>query len=178
VLLGRIPFDRLLLVKRKPFVSDQPFMDAHHKYNPPGGGYLPALSRAARRKGLAGRRFVGCRHISRRLPARDADRLLFAFGNGQDPLRLPAPASGSEKQSYHVYEVRTDGSALRQLTTGRRTTARHLSAKRADRFHVGPFGPLRDVRGDIHGATLYLADGDGGNVRRLSFNVFNDFTRA
>jgi hypothetical protein len=37
LLLRRIDFDRLLFVKRKPFDSEQPFMDAHHCYNPPGG---------------------------------------------------------------------------------------------------------------------------------------------
>jgi hypothetical protein len=38
LLRRRIDFDQLLLVQRKPFYSEQPFMDAHHTYNRPGGG--------------------------------------------------------------------------------------------------------------------------------------------
>ena len=38
LLLRRIEFDALLLVKRKPYTSEQPFMDAHHLRNRPGGG--------------------------------------------------------------------------------------------------------------------------------------------
>ena len=38
LLLSRIPFDTLLFVKRKPYFSEQPFMDAHHLFNRPGGG--------------------------------------------------------------------------------------------------------------------------------------------
>ncbi len=38
LLRSRIGFDALLFVKRKPYISEQPFMDAHHLWNRPGGG--------------------------------------------------------------------------------------------------------------------------------------------
>ena len=37
LLLRRLDFASLLFLKRKPFYSEQPFMDAHHCYNRPGG---------------------------------------------------------------------------------------------------------------------------------------------
>jgi hypothetical protein len=177
MLLARIPFDRLLLVKRKPFVSDQPYMDAHHKGNPPGGGiYVLSpvrpdgkVSPVVDALGEGIYRDV-CLHW-------EGDRLLFAFGNGQDPCKFQQPPSGSAKQSYHVYEVRTDGSALRQLTTGPKNDCEPFylpggqigfTSDRSDHYVM--------CGGNIHAPTLYLADGDGGNVRRLSFNVFNDFS--
>ena len=40
----------------------------------------------------------------------DAQRLLFAFGNGSD--------NWDGQPSYHIYEVGVDGGGLRQLTSG------------------------------------------------------------
>ena len=45
LLLGRVRFDTLLFVKRKPFFSEQPFMDAHHLFNRPGRRHLSACRR-------------------------------------------------------------------------------------------------------------------------------------
>jgi hypothetical protein len=176
ILLAQIRFDKLLLVKRKPFVSDQPFMDAHHKYNPPGGGiYLLSpvrpdgkLTAVVDSLGEGIYRDV-CLHW-------EGDRLLFAFGNGQDLCAFQRPPDGSKKQSYHIYEVHTDGSTLRQLTTGPKNDCEPFylptgqigfTSDRSDHYVM--------CGGDIHAPTLYVADGDGSNVRRLSFNVFNDF---
>ena len=47
LLLRRIRFDALLMVKRKPYISEQPFMDAHHLRNRPGAGSI-GLPRFAR----------------------------------------------------------------------------------------------------------------------------------
>ncbi len=41
LLLSRLRFDTLLFVKRKPYFSEQPFMDAHHLFNRPGGESSP-----------------------------------------------------------------------------------------------------------------------------------------
>jgi hypothetical protein len=175
ILLARIPFDRLAFVKRKPFVSDQPYMDAHHKYNPPGGGIYVLSPVRPDGRGSPVVDSLGdgiyrdiCLHW-------EGDRLLFAFGNGQDPCEFQRPPSGSTPQSYHVYEVCTDGRRLRQLTTGPKNDC--------EPFYLpnGQIGFTSDrsehyvmCGGNIHAPTLHVADGDGGNVRRLSFNVFND----
>ncbi len=168
LLLGRIPFDTLLFVKRKPYFSEQPFMDAHHLYNRPGGG-IYRLSPV--RPGGSVRPVVDslgdgvyrdiCLHW-------DAQRLLFAFGNGSDKW--------DGGQSYDLFEVRVDGSGLRRLTSGPKNDCEPFyladgriafTSDRSEHFVM--------CGGDRHSPTLFVAEADGSQVRQLSFNVFNDF---
>jgi len=171
LLLGRLRFDTLLFVKRKPFFSEQPFMDAHHLYNRPGGAIyrLQPPSPAGKVTPVVDRLGEGvyrdmCLHW-------DAKRLLFAFGNGSD--------SWDGAQSYHVYEVNVDGSGLRQLTFGPKNDCEPFylpdgrigfTSDRSEHFVM--------CGGDRHSPNLYAMNSDGSNVQRLSFNVFNDFTPA
>jgi len=167
-LLRRVPFDTLLFVKRKPFFSEQPFMDAHHLFNRPGGGIF-RLSPVAPHgnvtpvvdslgEGVYRDVFL---HWS-------AQKLLFAFGNGSDQW--------DGGQSYHVYEVNVDGTGLRQLTFG--------PYNDCEPFYLpnGQIGFTSDrsehyvmCGGNRHSPTLFVMNGDGSDVRQLSFNVFNDF---
>jgi len=168
LLLWRLHFDSLLFVKRKPFFSEQPFMDAHHLYNRPGGG-LYRLS-PVRPEGTAtpvvdslgeGVYRDVCLHW-------DAGKLLFSFGNGND--------NWDGKQSYHVYEVGVEGAGLRQLTSGPKNDCEPFylpngqlgfTSDRSEHFVM--------CGGDRHAPTLFAMDGDGSAVCQLSFNVFNDF---
>ncbi len=92
LLLQRIDFSRLLFVKRKPFYSEQPFMDAHHCYNRPGGAIYALqpvrpdgrVTPVVDSLGLGVYRDL-CLHWK-------ADRLLFALGNGSDRV---APTTGN-----------------------------------------------------------------------------------
>ena len=69
----------------------------------------------------------------------DADRLLFAFGNGSDQW--------DGGQNYDLYEVRVDGTGLRRLTSGPEERLRAvLSGGWPDRLHFGPVGAFRHVR--------------------------------
>lgn len=168
LLLARIRFDTLLLVKRKPYISEQPFMDAHHLLNRPGGGIFRLspvrpdgrLSPVVDRLGEGVYRDL-CLHWN-------ADRLLFSFGNGSDHWDKPV--------SYHVYECRADGSGLRQLTFGPKNDCEPFylpngqigfTSDRSEHFVM--------CGGDRHSPTLFIMEGDGSQVRQLSFNCFNDF---
>ncbi len=169
LLLSRLRFDTLLFLKRKPYISEQPFMDAHHLFNRPGGGIyrlspvrpdgkvtpvVDSLGEGVYRD--------ACLHWN-------ADRLVFSFGNGSDHWDSPV--------SYHVYEARVDGSGLRRLTSGPKNDC--------EPFYLpnGQIGFTSDrsehivmCGGDRHSPTLFVMEGDGSGVRQLSFNVFNDFT--
>ena len=168
LLLGRIDFDTLLFLKRKPYFSEQPFMDAHHLFNRPGGG-IYRLS-PVRPDGQVTPVVDGlgegvyrdvCLHW-------DAERFLFAFGNGSDKW------DGS--QSYHIYEAPVDGSSTRRLTSGPRNDCEAFymgdgkigfTSDRSDFFVM--------CGGNRHSPTLFVMEADGSNPRQLSFNVFNDF---
>lgn len=170
-LLRRVPFDTLLFVKRKPFFSEQPFMDAHHLFNRPGGGIyrLSPVRPEGRVTPLVDTLGVGvyrdlCLHW-------DARRLLFAWGNGSDDW------DGSP--SYHLYEVHVDGSGLRQITTGPKNDCEPFylpngqigfTSDRSEHFVM--------CGGDRHAPNLFVTDAAGADVQRISYNVFNDFTPA
>jgi len=168
LLLARVGFDSLLFVKRKPYVSEQPFMDAHHLANRPGGG-IYRLS-PVRPDGQVTPVVDGLGEgIYRDLVMHwDAERLVFSFGNGND--------AWDGGQSYHVFECRPDGSELRQLTEGTHNDCEPFylpsgqiafTSDRSEHFVM--------CGGDRHAPTLWLMEGDGSSPRQLSFNVFNDF---
>ncbi len=172
LLLRRIHFDSMLFVKRKPYTSEQPFMDAHHCVNPPGGAIcrLSPVRPEGQVTPVVDSLGTGiyrdlCLHW-------DADRFLFAFGNGSDRgPKLPGP------KQYDIYEARVDGSGLRQLTEHPKNDAEpvylpdgHIAftSDRAD--HIVMCGS------NIHAPVLHVMGADGSNPRQLSFNVFNDLT--
>jgi len=168
LLLSRIHFDKLLFVKRKPYFSEQPFMDAHHLFNRPGGGIYRLspvrpdgeVTPVVDSMGEGVYRDV-CLHFT-------AQRLLFAFGNGSDQW------DGS--QSYDLYEVGVDGAGLRQLTSGPKNDCEPFYLPDG---HIG-FTSDRSEHyvmcgGNRHSPTLFVAEADGSDVRQLSYNVFNDF---
>ncbi len=168
LLLSRIPFDTLLFVKRKPYFSEQPFMDAHHLFNRPGGGVyrLSPVSPDGRVTPVVDSLGEG---IYRDLALGwDARTFLFAFGNGSDRW--------TGEPSYHIFEARIDGSGLRQLTSGPKNDCEPFylpngqigfTSDRSEHFVM--------CGGDRHSPTLFAMEHDGSQVRQLSFNVFNDF---
>ena len=168
LLLGRIDFDAMLVVKRKPFDSEQPFMDAHHLRNRPGGAIYRlspvrpdgTLTPVVDSLGDGIYRDV-CLDW-------DASRLLFSFGNGSDKW--------TGEQSYHIYEVGADGSDLRQLTSGPKNDCEPFylpngqlgfTSDRSEHFVM--------CGGDRHAPNLFVMEPDGSHPRLLSANVYNDF---
>lgn len=168
LLLGRIDFDTLVFLKRKPFFSEQPFMDSHHLFNRPGGGIYRlspvrpggTVTAVADRLGEGVYRDV-CLHW-------DAGKLLFAFGNGSDRW--------DGKQSYHLYEIGVNGKGLRQLTFGPKNDCEPFylpggkigfTSDRSEHFVM--------CGDDRHVANLHTMNADGSGIRQLSHNVFNEF---
>ncbi len=168
LLLRRIQFGSLLFLKRKPFDSEQPYMDAHHLRNPPGGSLcrlspvrpdgqvIPVVDSL----GEGVYRDV-CLHWEGR-------KILFSFGNGSDLW------DGS--QSYHLYEADLAGGAPRQLTFGPKNDCEPFylpngqigfTSDRSEHFVM--CGAARHV------ANLHVMEQDGSSIRQLSFNTFNDF---
>jgi hypothetical protein len=169
LLLKRLPLDTLLFARRRPYDSEQPFMDAHHLINPPGGGIYRlspvrpdgAVTPVVDSLGEGVYRDL-CLHW-------DGSRLLFAFGNGSDQWD-GAP-------SYHLYEANADGTNLRQLTQGTHNDAEPFylpngqigfTSDRSEHFVM--------CGGNRHSPTLFVMEGDGSAPRQLSFNMFNDFS--
>ncbi len=168
LLLARIGFDTLLFTKRKPFDSEQPYMDAHHLRNPPGGGVYRlspvrpdgVVTPVADTLGDGVYRDM-CLHWN-------AGRLLFAFGNGSDTW------DGS--QSYHIYETDLAGGKTAQLTFGPKNDCEPFY------LPLGRIGFTSDrsqhyvmCGADRHAPNLFVMEEDGAGIRELSFNVFNDF---
>jgi hypothetical protein len=168
LLLARLDFDAMLLVKRKPYFSEQPFMDAHHLFNRPGGGIYrlspPApdgkLTPVVDRLGEGVYRDV-CLDF-------DAGQFLFSFGNGSDKW--------DGGQSYDIYQARVDGSKIERLTSAAKNDCEPFylpdgkigfTSDRSEHFVM--------CGGNRHSPTLFVMNADGSEVRQLSFNVFNDF---
>lgn len=168
LLLSRIDFDELLLLQRKPFDSEQPFMDAHHLPNRPGGGIyrLAPVSPEGKLRPVVENLGEG---VYRDLCLDwDASRMLFSFGNGSDKWNDPL--------SYHIWEVATDGSGLRQLTEGPRNDCEPFYLPNGQiGFTSDRSGHIVMCGGDRHAPTLHIMESDGSHPRLLSANVFNDF---
>ncbi|MBN1344283.1 MAG: NPCBM/NEW2 domain-containing protein [Phycisphaerae bacterium] len=168
LLIERIPHEAILFLKRKPFDSEQPFMDAHHLRNRPGGGIYRLSPVRPDGKVTPVIDSLGegvyrdlCLHWS-------GKRFLFAFGNGSDQW--------DGKQSYDIYEANVDGSGLRRLTSGPHNDCEPFylpsgqigfTSDRSEHFVM--------CGGNRHAPTLFVMEADGADVRQLSFNVFNDF---
>ncbi|NQT88193.1 PD40 domain-containing protein, partial [bacterium] len=169
-LLRRVQFDALLFIKRKPYDSEQPFMDAHHCVNRPGGAIYRlspvrpggAVTPVVDSLGVGIYRDL-CLHW-------DADRFLFAFGNGSDR----GPTYPGPKQ-YDIFQARADGSGLRRLTKHPRSDAEPLYLPDGQiAFTSDRSGHVVMCGSNIHAPTLHVMNPDGSHPRQLSFNVFND----
>ncbi|MCR4414608.1 MAG: hypothetical protein NUV77_19500, partial [Thermoguttaceae bacterium] len=168
LLLSRIPVGAILFVKRKPYFSEQPFMDAHHLFNRPGGGIYRLSPVRPDGKVTPVVDSLG-EGVYRDLCLDwDARHFLFAFGNGSDRW--------DGGPSYHLFEAGIDGSGLRQITTGPKNDCEPFyladgqigfTSDRSEHFVM--------CGGNRHSPTLFVVNRDGSNVRQLSFNVFNDF---
>lgn len=168
LLYQRIDFENLLFIKRKPYYSEQPFMDSHHLYNRPGGG-IYRLSPVRPSGAVTPVMDNLGEGIYRDLSLHwQTNKLLFSFGNGSDKWNT--------KQSYHIYETDLAKLTVRPLTAGPKNDCEPFylphngigfTSDRAEHFVM--------CGGNRHVANLFVMNGDGSSVRQLSFNVFNDF---
>lgn len=168
LLLARIGCEALLFVRRKPFDSEQPWMDAHHLRNRPGGDICRlapvrpdgTVTPVVNSLGEGIYRDL-CLHW-------DATRFLFAFGNGNDDW--------DGGQSYDLYEAGVDGRGLRRLTSGPKNDAEPFYLPNGQIGFTSDRSEHFAMCGDArHAPNLHVMEADGSAVRQLSFNVFNDF---
>jgi hypothetical protein len=159
----------LLFVKRKPYVSEQPFMDAHRMFNRPGSGIYRLEPPCPSGKVTPVVDSLG-EGIYRDVCLNwDASKFLFAFGNGSD--------SWNGSQSYHVYEADVDGASLRQITQGPKNDCEPFylpdgrvgfTSDRSEHFVM--------CGRDRHSPALFVMNADGSGLQQWGFNVFNEFT--
>ena len=176
-------FDELLFCKRVPTSYSHLVMQYFGWRARPGGGIYvlerPGFSLDTRN--LLGDQLPEGNVLEPRL-SYDAQRVVFSFVARSAELPHYATLDNvSDEDFYHVYETMVDGSGLRQLTRGpyedlmptylpdggiafcstrRRGYARCFGAQFSPRWHV---------------YTLHRMDGDGGNIRTLSFHDTNEW---
>lgn len=179
-------FGPMLFCKRVP-TSYSHLVMQYYGWRARPGGSLFVLDRPGR--SLAARDILDGRladgNILEPRLSYDAKRIVFSWvrckQGGYDYKDL---ANDVDDGFYHIYEVNVDGSGLRQLTRGpyddtmptylpdggiafcstrRRGYARCFGAQFSKRWHV---------------YTLHRMDGDGGNLRTLSFHDTNEWFPA
>lgn len=176
-------FDKLLFCKRVPTSYSHLVMQYFGWRARAGGGIFilekPGHSLACREI-LEGKLSTG--NVLEPRLSYDAQRILFSYvelgGKQFDPSRVD---NSSDEGFYHIYEVRVDGTGLRQLTSGpyddlmpnelpdggivfcstrRQGYARCFGAQFSRRWHV---------------YTLHRMDADGSNIRTLSWHDTNEW---
>ena len=179
-------FGKLLFCKRVPTSYSHLVMQYFGWRARPGGGLFvleePGRSLACR--DILGGKLPDGSVLEPRLNW-DADRIVFSFVKTLPGP--PDPASLDQKRDegfYHVYEVRVDGTGLRQLTSGPYDDLMpsylpdggivFCSTRR--RGYARCFGPQFSPRWHVY--TLHRMDGDGKNLRTLSFHDTNEWFPA
>ena len=183
-------FGRLLFCKRVPTSYSHLVMQYYGWRARPGGGIFvldsPGHSLASRNvfTPADAARIAEGNVLEPRL-SYDGKRIVFSYvrcgGRKYDYNKLD---NKTDEGFYHIYEVNVDGTGLRQLTRGpyddlmptylpdggiafcstrRRGYARCFGGQFSRRWHV---------------YTLHRMDGDGGNIRTLSFNDVNEWFPA
>ncbi len=176
-------FGKLVFTKRVPTSYSHLVMQYFGWRARPGGGLfvLEEPGRSLAGRDILGGKLAGGNVLEPRLSF-DARRIVFSFvkagGRDFDPAQLN---NQIDEAFYHVYEVHIDGTGLRQLTNGpyddlmptylpdggivfsstrRRGYARCFGGQFSPRWHV---------------YTLHRMDGDGKNIRTLSFHDTNEW---
>ena len=160
---GNLGFRQLLLIQRYPIDSTHVY--TYHVEGFRAGGGLYALTVGQPQGGLRPILASPQGQILDADVSYDGQEILFSWRRG-------------ENGTYHVFSIRPDGTALRQLTDG----AWHdynacwlpdggiaFLSSRSIRFAYCWISPV---------GLLHRMDRDGSNVRRLSANIVNDFTPA
>lgn len=183
-----LEFDQLLFCKRVPTSYSHLVMQFYGWRARPGGGLfvLDEPGRSLRcRDILDGRLETGC-VLEPRL-SYDGRRIVFSYVHCPDGPLPPGEVSNedpSDRNFYHVYEVGVDGSGLKQLTDGPFDDLMpcylpdggiaFVSTRR--KGYARCFGAQFSTRWDVY--TLHRMNGDGSNIRALSFHDTNEWFPA
>jgi hypothetical protein len=177
-------FGQLLFCKRVPTSYSHLVMQYYGWRARPGGGLCvldrPGYSLACRDI-LDGKLSHG--NVLEPRLSYDARRIVFSFvdceGRSFDPAKIGN--SDPDEGFYHIYEVNVDGTGLRQLTRGPFDDLMPtylpdggiaFSSTRR-RGYARCFGAQFSRRWDVY--TLHRMDGDGSNIRTLSFHDTNEW---
>ena len=79
-------------------------------------------------------------------------------------------------RQYHIYRMKTDGSDVRQLTSGQHDNFDPVWLPDGDIAFLSTRTPLVAYCWTSYCGVLHRMKPDGGDVRRISFNYLNDFT--
>ena len=181
-----LTFDRLLFTKRVPTSYSHLVMQYFGWRARPGGGIflLDRPGHSLKCHDILGGKLQKGNVLEPRLSC-DARRIVFSFVKCPEQRYDPAQLNhDADEGFYHVYEVKVDGTGLRQLTSGpyddvmptylpdggiafcstrRRGYARCFGGQFSRRWHV---------------YTLHRIDADGTNLRTLSFHDTNEWFPA
>ncbi|MFH1265179.1 MAG: hypothetical protein ABIK89_05585, partial [Planctomycetota bacterium] len=179
-------FGKLLFCKRVPTSYSHLVMQYYGWRARPGGGLFvlekPGLSLAAR--DILGGKLEGGNVLEPRL-SYDAKRIVFSFVRCSEEQHDPGELLNDvDLAFFHVYEVNVDGTGLRQLSRGPYDDVMptylpdggiaFCSTRR--RGHARCFGGQFSRRWHVY--TLHRMDGDGKNIRTLSFHDTNEWFPA
>ena len=164
----------LLFVKRVPSAFSHQLTQYLGRDARPGGGLFvleePGTS-------------MRCRQLAKELPTGsyllpdvsfDGQRVVFAFCKVDKP---PRNRDDHGEVFYHLYEVRADGSGLRQLTDGPYDdiAPRYLPSGQIIFLSTRRGGFHRCGRGPCPTHTLHLCEADGSKVRTLSWHETHEW---
>jgi Hydrazine synthase alpha subunit middle domain/WD40-like Beta Propeller Repeat len=178
-----LDFGPMVFCKRVPTSYSHLVMQYYGWRARPGGGLfvLEEPGRSLATRDVLGEQLPPGNVLEPRL-SYDAERIVFSFvessGKQLDYNKLNNEV---DEDFYHVWEVNVDGTGLRQLTSGPYDDLMptylpdggiaFCSTRR--RGYARCFGAQFSPRWDTY--TLHRSDGDGGNIRTLSFNDVNEW---
>ncbi|MDD4869602.1 MAG: hypothetical protein PHR77_03510 [Kiritimatiellae bacterium] len=182
-------FDELLICKRA-MPSWSHLVAQYFGWRQRGGGGLYALRKpgySLETRNIVGSQLPTGSYLEPRL-SYDGKRILFSFvacdSKTPSPASLTVNEAGQDERYFHLYEIGIDGTGLRNLTSGTYDDmmAEYLpdggivfvSTRR--RGYSRCFGPEYSQR--WHTYTLHRADGDGSNIRILSWNDVSEWFPA
>jgi len=96
----------------------------------------------------------------------DAQTLLFSWMDLTEP----------ESDSFHVYEIRVDGSGLRQITTGRFHDVSPVYLPDGKICFVSTRARSFSMCQDAAASAMFVMEPDGSDIRRIQFGTLADFS--
>ena len=170
--VGKLDFDRLLLVQRHPIEASHPYTFFYMDYRQGGGLFVCDLKSGELTKIVdspEGEILTADLNF-------DAHRIVFAWRQGVFARNEQKGYRPGKHAPVQVYTVNVDGSDLRQVTSGSDFNfdpcwlpdgGIAFISTRGNQWVYCNSGPV---------GVLHRMDCDGSNVVRLSANVLNDFT--
>lgn len=170
----------LLFAKRVPASFSHQLTQYYGRYARPGGGLfiLDDPGRSMQARELVASQLPQGAYMQPEV-SYDSGRILFAFCAvpvSPTPKKYPSPL----KHYFHLYEIRPDGTGLRQLTDGEHNdfSPRELPNGQIIFISTRRGGYHRCGGGPCEVYTLALAEADGSNPRIISYHETQEWDPA